>query len=348
MTATTTPGLDRRLRAFRDDHGLPALGAAVLEVDRDPVTVVTGVRVRGGRDEATVDDRWHIGSCAKAVTAALVAILVQRGQITWDTALADLFPDVTGHPGWREVTLADLLTHVSGVPANPDRAQLIAGQTDPAPPGEQRTALARRVLAAAPDHPGRFRYSNIGYTLAGAAVERLTGLSFEDALRRDVLDPLGMASAGFGPPTGDDQPRGHRPRWIALGRGPAVDPATRDPRQPADNPPVLTPAGRLHLSLGDWARFVALFLDRPPTLLSGDSCERITTAPPGRPQAMGWAVPGGRHAARAGLVQVGANLRWVAAAAISPDRRRAALVVTNDGRPRIIRRLGPYAADLLG
>jgi CubicO group peptidase (beta-lactamase class C family) len=348
MTITTTSALDRWARDVRARYGVPALGASLLSVGHDPLTAVTGSRVRGGAEPATPDDRWHIGSCAKAVTATMVARMVQRGQIRWDTPLADLFADVPGRDaGWDSATMAELLTHRAGVPANPTREQMVAGQTDPAPLPDQRTALARRVLAAPPDRPGRFRYSNIGYTLAGAAVERVTGLSFEDALRDDILDPLGITTAGFGPPRGA-QPRGHRPRWLYVGAGPAVDPDRADPRKPADNPPVITPAGRLHLSLADWARFVGLFLTPPGDFLTEESIRVMTTPPPGFPQGMGWGVPSGRpYADRIAFAQTGSNLRWVAASAVTTDRRRAALVVCNDGRLRVIRRLARLAIDLL-
>lgn len=350
MSPATVEELASRLHGFRSRYGIPGAGAAILTVDDPLLVAASGVRIRGGADPVTPDDRWHIGSCAKSMTAALVARLIQRGATRWDAPVADLFDHLGSgtHPGWRAVTMADVLTHRSGMPANPSQRELRAALTDPTPAPEQRAALAQRLLGTAPVHPGRFRYSNLGYAVAGAAIERITGKPFEAALGDEILGPLGMTTAGFGAPTGP-QPWGHRPRLILAGRGPAVDPANVGPPHPSDNPPVLTPAGRLHLTLADWAAFVRLFLGPAADgLLSTSAVETITTPAPGSRQGMGWAVPADGDVRRdIALGQQGSNLRWVATAAIAADRRRASLVVCNDGRSRLLSAMWTFAAGLL-
>jgi CubicO group peptidase (beta-lactamase class C family) len=120
------------------------------------------------------------------------------------------------------------------------------------------------------------------------------------------------------------------------------------PPHPADNAPVMTPVGRLHVSLPDWARFIRLFLHDGGDLLTAGSLERLTTPPEGRKtsQGMGWAVPA-RAESPAAIFQLGSNLRWVAAAVVSRDRRRAVLVAANDGRPSLFRHTVKLGADLL-
>src|SRR5690606_7475590 len=95
--------------------------------------------------------------------------------------------------------------------------------------------------------PGeKHAYSNVGYTIAGAMAEKVTGVSWEDLVRREVFEPLRLAGSGFGPPASSDetleQPRGHRPvllRWKV-----AVD-------DKADNTPIMGPAGTVHMTLTD-------------------------------------------------------------------------------------------------
>nr|MDT0662918.1 serine hydrolase domain-containing protein [Micromonospora sp. DSM 115978] len=329
------------VRDYRRRTRVPGIGVALVPAVGEPTIAVDGERVRGHGDPVEPTDVWHIGSCMKAMTAVLVARFVDRGDLAWSTPVAELFDTDPAHPGWRAVTLAEVLTHTAGVPGNPTADEMRAALTDPTPLPDQRSRLARQTLARAPGVRGRFRYSNLGYTLVGAALERRTGQPFEEVLAAEVLRPLGITTAGFGPPAAD-QPWGHRARisvrGIGVGRGPAIGPADRSPRHPPDNPPVLSPAGRLHLSLSDWAAFIRTFLTaQPDRLISAESLDRILTPPAGAEQGMGWWIPaGGGLKHRMAYAQQGSNARWVATAVVAPDRAAAALIACNDGRTRIL------------
>ncbi|MDO0939123.1 serine hydrolase domain-containing protein [Streptomyces sp. DG2A-72] len=330
--------LTARLRSFHKQHGLPGIAAAVVTAD-SVLMAATGTRVRGGSDPVGEADTWHIGSCGKSMTAALWARLVQRGQATWEDTVSELFCDLDPkpHPAWQTVTITDLLSHFAGLAGNLTQADLKAAYSKEESPADQRTEVAARALAAPPVRYGRFLYSNLGYTIAGAAIERVTGEPFDSAMGREILHPLGMSSAGFGPPSGD-QPWGHRPRWVMLGRGEAIAPNEMSLPHPADNPPVMTPAGRLHVSLADWARFVRLFLTDGPDFLTAESVGLLTTSPPGRKssQGLGWAIPAGGSPPIA-HAQQGSNMRWIATALVHRDRHHAVLIVCNDGRQRLLR-----------
>ena len=144
--------------------------------------------------------------------------------------------------------LHHLLTHTAGAPANfPSGVQSVWPET----PGELIAARRRfvaDVLAREPESPcgERFAYSNVGYTIAGHIAETVAGKAYESLLRERVFAPLGLASAGFGPPQGDapnQEPIGHRVllRWFRL----RMDPfETR-----ADNSPVMAPAGAVHMTI---------------------------------------------------------------------------------------------------
>ena len=187
---------------FRDKHGVPALGAALVDRDGLIELDVVGVRVRGGDDPVRQDDRWHIGSCGKSMTAALYARLVERGDAEWGARLPDLFPDLADAiaPGWSAITIDDVFVAQAGLPANLSRATMAAASRDTRPLREQRTQVTAAALARPPRRPGRFLYSNLGYIVVGAAIERITGLEFESALTTHVFAPLGISSGGFGPP----------------------------------------------------------------------------------------------------------------------------------------------------
>jgi D-alanyl-D-alanine carboxypeptidase len=341
--------MNARLERFLREHRVPAVGAAILDIDRPPDTAIVAAvagHVRRG-DDAPVElgDAWHIGSCAKALTAALYARLVERGNAEWSVPLPELLGDLaaTAHPGWSRITIDDLITCRSGMPANPTRRAMHAGYADPRPGHEQRTTAAAAALAAAPHTPGRFLYSNLGYAIAGAAIDRLTDRPFEDALVEELLEPLGVTTAGFGPP-----PRisGHRPRLqmgsLLLGRGSPLDPSDRR----GDNPVLITPAGRLHLSLPDWARSQRLFLDGAG-LLGPSSLQRLLELPAdGAGMAMGWADAA--RVAGCALGMQGSNTAWSASALMTENRRRIVHVVANDGRTRTLLATLELAATLTG
>ncbi len=349
--------LDREaVEAVRRRWGVPALGVALVHADGGFEPLVVGDRRRDGSGAGAVqpdgaaqpDDPWHIGSCAKSMTAAAYALLVEHGAAAWGATLNELFDDLAPHvdPTWSTVTIDELLRHRAGFPANLDEPAMRAALTDSRSLDLQRTEAVARVLAAPPRGQGRFRYSNLGYIAAGAAIERIVGLPFERTVAEVLLEPLGITSYGFGPPVGL---WGHRGRFTlagtGLGRGQSLDP--NDPA--SDNPAVLGPAGRLHLTMADWAKFLRLFLVREgaPALLSTDSVDRLLSADvhAGAPQGMGWAPAHALEGASFG--QQGSNTAWVTTALLDHDRARAAMVLVNDGRTAMLRRTAIYAADLL-
>ncbi len=350
-----TGGGDAVLRAevvsARRRLGAPALGAALVGPG-GTVVAVAGVRARGGDDPALPGDPWHIGSCGKAFTAALLARLAARADVAWEATLPSLLPALRGHvdPGWDSVTLESLLRHRAGLPANLPPALLLAAHDDPRPVAVQREEVAARALAAPPRRPGRFVYSNLGYIVAGAVAEAATGTSWEEALHEELLAPLGITGAGHGAPPGD-APRGHPPRHLRLmaGRGPALAPGA--PWE--DNPPVMGPAGRLHMPLADWGRFAREFLADGPSVLRPEDVARLLAPAPGRGPAygMGWVRPGllaPRHPLRvASHVHQGSNRSWSATIALGPGRRTAALVAADDGRGRVLAGTASLAGRLL-
>ena len=316
------------LAAFRERYRIPAVGAALVTADGVVDIDLIGARVRDGELVRT-HDAWHIGSCGKSMTAALYARLVERGEAEWGVPVPTLFPDVEVDPGWSALTIDDLFVGEAGLQPNLSRAALSAAYGDTRPVRVQRSEVVAAALARAPRRPGRFRYSNLGYIVIGAAIERIAGAPYEQALATHVLEPLAIDSGGFGAPPAI---RGHRARTPA---------PPDDPR--ADNPPVMGPAGRLHLSLQDWARFQQIFLIEGGDFLAPATVDRLLT--PSKAQSPGWAPARGLDHVSMG--QQGSNTFWVATALIDRDRKRTAMVVCNDGRRRLLAGTAKLAARLL-
>src|SRR5437660_4900373 len=129
--------------------------ADVLRGERIIAQGVAGVRKRGTAERITLDNQFHLGSCAKAMTATLVAMLVEEGKLNWTTTLSELFADTVKpmHPAWEKVTLRQVLAHRAGLRFEPDGLAQVFGELMGRPPRsrlgtlpQQRLAIARQAL----------------------------------------------------------------------------------------------------------------------------------------------------------------------------------------------------------
>src|SRR6185436_10651049 len=152
--------------------------AVVLRGERIIAQGAAGVRKRGTAERITIADRFHLGSCTKAMTATLVAMLVEQGKLNWTTTLGELFADTAKpmHPAWEKVTLRQVLAHRSGLRFEEDGLAQVFNELVRPPRvrlgtlPQQRLEIARQALARPPVIPPdtKYWYSNVGYVLAGA------------------------------------------------------------------------------------------------------------------------------------------------------------------------------------
>lgn len=330
------------LPSIIESRHLPALAVAVVRDGQIVGRGAAGVRRAGSLEPVTTDDLWHIGSCTKAMTATLAARLVEAGKIKWDTTIDESLGAVDGLgaqilPAYRPVTLRQLLSHRSGLPEDRAPEPAIWGKvwSLKGPMIEQRRAVASIVLSREPaSAPGSMMaYSNFGYVVAAAMMEQATGKTWEELMRQQVFEPLGMHSAGFGPPSADNanheqaqQPWGHRTLRDGLS---AVKPWTRG----ADNPPVHWPAGGIHVTLADWAKFAAAQLKgergQETTFLTTESWKVLHEDAYHQDYALGWVTGTRPWAAGQILTHSGSNGMWMAVIWLAPKRDLAIMAATN-------------------
>jgi len=320
-----TQDVSAMLDAIREKHGVPALGAAAMHEGELVALGVSGVRQVGKSDPVKTGDLWHLGSCTKSMTATLAGIMVDEGQARWDMKIADALPDLARKldASWRDVTLEQLLVQRSGAPgeAPPDLWQ--AAWQQRGSEVNQRLAFVTGLVTRPTEAPAgsKFIYSNQGYTLAGAMLERLGKKPFDQLLREKLFTPLGMKSAGFGG-CGNHQPRGHE------GEPGSFKPVPGD----FDNPPAVTPAGRVHASLADFARYASWHARGPlhdVKLMSDATLQKLHTAPGGDDYAMGWIVSERSWAGGTTLMHNGSNTRWYCVMWVGPAKQVAYVAVTN-------------------
>jgi len=176
------------------------MAAAILRGERIIAQGVAGVRKRGTAERITLEDRFHLGSCTKAMTATLVAMLVEEGKLNWTTTLGELFAGKVKpmHPVWEKVTLRQVLAHRAGLRLEPDGLRAFNEMVRPPRAWlgtlpQQRREIAKQALSRppgiAPDT--KYWYSNVGYVLTGAVLEQLTGSGVGRADARTTVSPTG-------------------------------------------------------------------------------------------------------------------------------------------------------------
>jgi CubicO group peptidase (beta-lactamase class C family) len=230
--------------------------------------------------------------------------------------LGELFADTVKsmHPAWEKVTVRQVLAHRAGLRFDPDgparvfnliRAPYASIRSGPelmrpprarlGPVPQQRLEIARQALSRPPGIPPgtKYWYSNIGYILAGAVLEHLTGRAWEDLMRERLFQPLGIRTGGFGQPGTagkTDQPWGHS-SFV----GKPIDPGS----PAAQFSLYYAPAGLAHMTIADWAKFIGIHLRGDPAnprcqaaLLKLDTFAELHALAPPTTYSKGWAMRG--------------------------------------------------------
>jgi CubicO group peptidase (beta-lactamase class C family) len=329
----TTNDTQTAIEAIRKKNGLPALAVVVVKDGQICERQAVGVRKCDEDTLVTTNDLFHIGSCTKSMTATLTGMLIEAGKLKWETTIADIFPELKGKMDkqYEPVTVEQLLHHRGGVPGEPPADAWAEAWKENGTPTQQRRKFIEAVLSRPPAAaPGtKMIYSNQGYAIVGAMLEKITGTNFEALMTEKLFRPLHMDSAGFGAPgTKDqtDQPWGHVNRLLMT-----------LPVQ-ADNPPAIASAGRVHCSLDDLARYAMFHLQRNATngLLKPETLARLHASPadatfatPMENYACGWVNLQRGWGGGTVWWHNGSNTMWYIVMWLAPEKNFAVIAATN-------------------
>jgi CubicO group peptidase (beta-lactamase class C family) len=292
------------------------------------------------------DTIFDLASLTKVIaTTTAAALLYERGQLDLDAPVAGILPEfLAGDPRRAEVTPRMLLSHSSGLPAYAPLYET----------AQTRDALLHAAMTLPLDaEPGtREEYSDIGFIVLGAALERIADESLDRFCQREIFGPLGMAQTLFRPstmqavlipPTADA--RCFRKRLI---QGEVHD----------DNAGVLDGvAGHagLFASAGDVATFAHCMLNGGRPILRRDTIELFTrrSTLPGFSRALGWDTPSnpsqsGRYFSDRSFGHLGytGTSLW-----IDPERNLSITLLTNrtwpDSASQTIKEIRPRVHDAI-
>jgi CubicO group peptidase (beta-lactamase class C family) len=247
-----------RLDALALRHHVPGAVLGVLRAGKAQ-TLATGLLNVETGVRATPDSLFQIGSITKVYTTVLVLQLADAGALDLDAPLAAVLPELElaePHAAAR-VTVRHLLTHTSGIEGDHFED---AGRGD--------DVLERYVASCAQlgfSHPvgATMSYCNTGFIIAGRVVERLTGMTWDAALRERLLEPLGLADTVTLP----EQQLRYR-----VAHGHLVEPGEPERLAPASVLPRCTgPAGLICATAADVLAFARMHLDGGAGVLSAAS-----------------------------------------------------------------------------
>jgi CubicO group peptidase (beta-lactamase class C family) len=318
--------IERRMRS----QGVTGLSIAIVDDQRVLWSHAAGWADRESNIPATPQTQYRVGSISKLFTVTAALQFAAQGKLDLDAPIQEILPEfqVRSRFGAAPITARLLMTHRAGLPRD-----VLAGMfMDRPEPFEAVVQRLRDTELASP--PGlRVSYSNVGLTVLGVAVQRLAGRPFEEHLQSSLLQPLGMAQAGFavhpaaGPAMAQAYDRHGRTRETGL----------RD-----------MPAGGLNASVLDLARFLHMVFAEGraeerqvlpaawlremlrPQFPSGEM------ALPGQRTGLGWMLdePQGLLPQEAGPLahHSGATLHHRAHLAALPRYRLGVAMASNDGR----------------
>ena len=264
LPATARTLLARTARVQRDGRA-PSLVAGVV---RDGGLAWSAGR--GAVDEPHTDVQYRLGSISKTVTAVAVLRLRDEGRLHLDDPLDRHVPDTP--LGDRSV--GQLLSHLAGA-----SSESPGGWWERVPGGPLED-LALTGDDAVLGEARRFHYSNLGFGLLGELVARLRGRSWDDAVTREVLLPLGMTRT-------TPRPSGRAAQGFAV--HPWADVVLPEPEHHAG---VMAAAGQLWATLADLARFAAFLLGDTGDVLDPGTLEEMAVPAGVDPSSPSWSAYG--------------------------------------------------------
>ena len=189
LPATMRADIDKAVNELLTKSGAPSASIAIVKDGKIAYTHAYGLARLEPKTEATTEMRYSIGSISKQFTAAAVLLLVEEGKLSLDDKVVRWLPELTRA---NEVTVRQLLSMTSGYQDFWPQDYVMPMMLKPVQPQEIADRWAKIPLDFDPGT--KWQYSNTNYAIAGMIVERVSGMSVVELLRKRVFTPLGMTT----------------------------------------------------------------------------------------------------------------------------------------------------------
>jgi CubicO group peptidase (beta-lactamase class C family) len=316
--------LQKILTNYRSKGKMPAISGAIIN-NGEVETYAEGYRKIGSADVVTINDKFHIGSNLKAMTATMVAALVEQGKLNWQSKVKDIFPEFVGQipVEYENVTLHQLIIHRAGIAGFTKLDDLMGVPVFEGSITEQRYQFTLWVFNNSNKNDiNNYVYSNAGYVVAAAFAEKVMEKDYETLMNEKIFTQLNITPLyGWPAEGGANQPWGHTFENDSF--------VPFNPDGEIQFPEIFNPAGNLSLAINDYIKFVNLHingLNGNPQIISAESFNFLHTAI--GDYSCGWLEGTTENGIRFSYHN-GSDGTFFAIVLIHPYKKRASIVFTN-------------------
>jgi len=187
--------LDEKIKSFVVENKIPGLAIAIVKNNELYFANAYGVKNIDTKEPVTTESIFHMASVSKPFTATAIMQLVEKGMINLDDPLVKYLPYFKlKDPRYKDITIKQMLTHTSGIPDVEDYEWSKPQYDDGAAERYVRSLANEKLLYA----PGKkFSYSNMAFDILGDVIAKVSGMTFEDYIKTNILNPLEMTESDF-------------------------------------------------------------------------------------------------------------------------------------------------------
>lgn len=186
--------IDAFASKLRSDWKIPGFSLTVIKDGCEVLSKGYGVKTLGGQQPVDCNTVYQIGSVSKSFTAALMAMMVDEGLVNWSDRVKDILPDfdLKDNDVEEEVRIFDIMSHRMGFWS---QALTYAPNV-----GYDADDVYRMFALLDMEYPFRdgMHYNNMSFIIAQKIIEKVSGMSWEENLRKRIFEPLGMETASCG------------------------------------------------------------------------------------------------------------------------------------------------------
>jgi CubicO group peptidase (beta-lactamase class C family) len=181
--------------AYMDAYQIPGLALAIVKDDQIDLAKAFGVKNLDTKEPMTVESIFHMASVSKPFSATAIMQLVEKGKMKLDDPLVHYLPYFKlDDPRYKDITIKQMLTHTSGIPDVRDY-EWDKPQFDDGAAERYVRSLSKEKMIAGPGE--RWRYSNMAFDILADVIAKVSGMTFEDYIKENILTPLDMKESDF-------------------------------------------------------------------------------------------------------------------------------------------------------
>lgn len=244
----TNAVLDSLISATLKEYSIPSMSVSLITPKKVFYGIEGSTKINGNK-KVTLQNKFHLGSNTKAITSFIAMKMVENGEINLSTKFIDVFPELSSKikSEYQKITLSDLLSHNAKIQPYTSGLEYQKLPSLKGSISQKRYDFTKFVLSEDPVKKGM--YSNAGYTIASLILEKKSGQSFEELIKKNMTNLKLDYFIGFPNKETENNPAGH------INQQPLL------PNHPYKLEDFMLSAGDISMNIIDYSKFVQLNLN---------------------------------------------------------------------------------------